>query len=491
MEKFYEKLVDKLFESRTFGLIIAISVGLVLVLIGIGGIKFQSSSFAISVENEIVKWILLTFGGLLIFYGGFGFLAPIFFRNWYYTRLQNKAYTYFPDRYSPSLSFGLEHIDSQIFSHYSDIFSPTIGDKKEAMSSILRQICLTSTPPGTIDNLIRAGVFEVRNNYKFKLLAVDNIDLHRIPKIERSFSWDPHNGESIVGYTVNQRKSILIADLDNAPPEISKWFKQTDENRLKNYQTKCILCVPVFDKDISNPDAKCIAVISISSSQVGVLKEKHQKEVEQYAIRVRNLLTMLNGRILFDPEEYYGVRAITVSGEVGSGKTTLATDLISILEVAGWKRLNVGAKFREFCEQNNYSIEQIENLGDEVHEKFDEFQKSILAEEEKIIVESRLSGFLAYELGMKDILSVFCFLPFDERVARVVNREIKTRNEVEVKIKERDEKDLKRYQKLYNVKDYRNHEYYKLYLTTNKPSIELAREVLNKMKSMGEIINKP
>lgn len=492
MEKFYEKLLDKLFESRILGLIVSTAVGILVLLLGVGGLKFKDASVEIAVENPIVKWILIVVGSILIMYGAFGFIAPIVARNWYYNKLQNRAYTYLPDRLNPGLSYGLDHIDNQIFAHYSSVFSPTIGDKKEAMLAVLRQICLTSTPPNTIDNLIRAGIFEVRNNHKFKLLAVDNIDLHRIPKIERAFSWDPHNGKSIVGYTVNQRKSVLIADLDNSPTDISKWFERTDENRLKNYQTKCILCVPVFDKDPTISDAKCIAVISISSSQVGILKEKHQKEVEQYAIRVRNLLNMLNGKILFDPEEYYGVRAITVSGEVGSGKTTLATELTSILEVAGWKRLNVGAKFREFCEINKISVDQIEKLGDEVHEKFDEFQKSVLTDEEKIIIESRLSGFLAYELDLKDVLSVYCFLPIEERINRVMNREIENKNDVELKIKARDEKDLKRYQKLYNVKDYRNKEYYKLFLTTNKPPYELAREVLNKMKIMSEaLINKP
>lgn len=417
----------------------------------------------------LVSFVVL---GLLMFY-----VTRLISKN------QNSFYDYLPKPLSQSLQYGLSYLEN-IINHYASMPTATSADKGDAMSAVLIQMSLT-TIPGNIKNLIRIGIFEVRNNGFFRLLATHNIDPLRIPKIERTFSWKPESGKSIVGLTVNKRETVLIPDLENADQDISKWYEKVEQNRYPGYITRGILCVPIFDTPIISSESKCLAVISVSSSVAGELTERHKQEVEEYGNKVRTLLNIINSKILFDPDLLHGVRAITISGEVGSGKSTLVAELSGILSGAGWRVVSIGSKFREFCDQHNITVDDIEQLPDEMHKKFDDYQKVMLKEEELIIVEGRMSGYFAKDLG--DVLTIYCDLPSDERMKRTMQREnfIRSKQEILKKNTERDEKDMKRYERLYGVKDYRNKEYYRLYLNTSPPPFELAKQVLAKIREMA------
>ena len=89
-------------------------------------------------------------------------------------------------------------------------------------------------------------------------------------------------------------------------------------------------------------------------------------------------------------------RAITISGEVCSGKSSIANALISLLP--GWKLVNIGQRFRDFCFSKGMSIQLVSTIDDETHMAFDKVQKDLLERERNIVAEGRLAGWLARDL---------------------------------------------------------------------------------------------
>lgn len=83
-------------------------------------------------------------------------------------------------------------------------------------------------------------------------------------------------------------------------------------------------------------------------------------------------------------------RAITLSGEAGSGKSSIAAALLELLP--GWQRINTGQRFREFCAGQGLQIEQVSFISDQIHNEFDRQQAALLASEQNVIVEGRLAG---------------------------------------------------------------------------------------------------
>jgi cytidylate kinase len=347
------------------------------------------------------------------------------------------------------------------------------------MSDILRQISIT-TIPTTIENLARMAIFEVMPKGKFRVLASHQIDTHRISKLERTFSHDIGNIKGIVGKVANTQDPLLISDLNHAPDGIKEYFQTMEENKLPGQAPKSMLCIPILNTATRDKDSRCLAVLSISCSTSNAITEKQFEEVSKYANRARKLLLSMDSKILFDPQSSSGYRAITISGEVGSGKSTLVAELKSILEPAGWKIVSIGEKFREFCKINDIDVDQIEKLDDDLHLKYDEFQKNMLKEEELIIIEGRLSGYLGTDI--QDVLTIYLNLPFEERVKRAMQRDETDKQSTEVKLKDRDSKDVARYKRLYKIDDYRDKKYYKLYLNTDDSPYNLAKKVLNSLK---------
>jgi CMP/dCMP kinase len=175
-------------------------------------------------------------------------------------------------------------------------------------------------------------------------------------------------------------------------------------------------------------------------------------------------------------------RVITISGEVGTGKTTLLAELSSMLQPAGWQVVSIGAKFRDFCALRGLSVEEIDHLPDELHRQFDQYQERMLKEMERILLESRLAGYWARRLDLTDVLKVFCSLPLEERTARIAERQMISREAARRLVLERDGKDVDRYRRLYGAEDYRDPQNYDIHLVTTRGPNLLAREVISAMK---------
>jgi CMP/dCMP kinase len=168
-------------------------------------------------------------------------------------------------------------------------------------------------------------------------------------------------------------------------------------------------------------------------------------------------------------------RAITLSGEVGSGKSSIAAALLEGLP--GWKRINTGQRFRDFCSAQGMLIEQVSFVPDEVHAEFDQQQGELLAAGQNIIVEGRLAGWLARDLP--DVFRVYCQAPVEVRIERSRQREKVPAEQAAQDVDTRDRLDLEKYRRIYQLQDYRDPRYYHLVLDTCQAAPpELARRVL-------------
>ncbi len=175
-------------------------------------------------------------------------------------------------------------------------------------------------------------------------------------------------------------------------------------------------------------------------------------------------------------------RAITISGEVGSGKSSIVHELLKLLPE--WSNVNTGKRFRAFCESKGMSIQQVSTLPDSVHQEFDADQQALLARETHIIVEGRLAGWLARD--MDDVFRVWCQAPVDVRVLRVVKREETSKEQAFKDLEHRDLGDLKKYRRVYGLEDYRLPSFYHLTLDTSRhlPHV-LAKEIIEKADLQG------
>lgn len=170
-------------------------------------------------------------------------------------------------------------------------------------------------------------------------------------------------------------------------------------------------------------------------------------------------------------------RVITLSGEAGSGKSSIARSLAGLLP--GWQTLNTGERFRRFCASEGMSIQQVSELADEVHIQFDQEQQRQIAAGSNLIVEGRLAGWVARE--MAHVFRVWCQAPLHVRVMRLAAREHISTGQAYQDLEDRDRKDLEKYRRVYRMDDYRAPKLYHLVLDTSwKTPDELAGEIVER-----------
>ncbi|OGK18318.1 hypothetical protein A3G67_03420 [Candidatus Roizmanbacteria bacterium RIFCSPLOWO2_12_FULL_40_12] len=144
--------------------------------------------------------------------------------------------------------------------------------------------------------------------------------------------------------------------------------------------------------------------------------------------------------------------AITISGKVAVGTSTLAKNLH---EVLGWKYINVGDIQRQYDREHKANENQRGALNrPDTHEQgMDDMTKKILSTEKKIIYEAWLAGFMAKDI--EGVLKVLLYCSEDAvRVDRVVNRDSVSIEDAKEWLKQREEENLIKWQKLYGKHDF-------------------------------------
>ena len=180
------------------------------------------------------------------------------------------------------------------------------------------------------------------------------------------------------------------------------------------------------------------------------------------------------------PLDIPGIRNITISGRIGTGKTTLARHLADAL---GWDMLDGGKVFRTLAKEMGFHISEKQKVPDKFDIAFEEEIKLILANEKNHVLQSHLAGFVAQKTkGVYKIL-VICEDTKGEdkqsiRIDRLMNRDLVSVDKARREIREREEEDLRKYRRLYAGDDknwvYWDKKYYDLVVNTYALSQEEA-----------------
>jgi cytidylate kinase len=138
---------------------------------------------------------------------------------------------------------------------------------------------------------------------------------------------------------------------------------------------------------------------------------------------------------------------ITVSGPPGSGTTTLAKALSSRFDL---EHVSSGDVFRSMARERDMSLAEFGRVAEEdpeIDREIDERQAEIARENDDIVLEGRLSGWMAEDADMR----VWLDAPLDVRAERVAEREEQTVKEARVEIEEREASESKRYQEIHGI----------------------------------------
>ena len=183
-----------------------------------------------------------------------------------------------------------------------------------------------------------------------------------------------------------------------------------------------------------------------------------------------------------------GIRNITVSGRIGSGATTLATNLSKLL---GWQILDGGKIMRKIQAELGAGVEETLKRPDHFDLEYEERIKKMLNEESHHIVQSHLAGFDAQGIeGVFKILTVCEDSHGNDkaevRIDRLVNRDGASLEKAKHELLERDRQNLEKWRKLYANGDqnwfYWDPKYYDLVVSTyDKSSDETFSTVKEKL----------
>jgi len=171
---------------------------------------------------------------------------------------------------------------------------------------------------------------------------------------------------------------------------------------------------------------------------------------------------------------------IAISGKIAVGTTTLAKNLQKTL---GWKHINAGFIQREYDRKHNiHENKQGAFSRPDSHEReIENMTKKLLSTEKNLIYEAWLAGFVS-----RDIKNVFKVLVIcsheDLRIDRVVNRENISIDEAKNWIKQREDENIRKWQKLYGKYDFWAPKYFNLIIDTYSAGpMETLGKVLDKL----------
>jgi predicted cytidylate kinase len=176
------------------------------------------------------------------------------------------------------------------------------------------------------------------------------------------------------------------------------------------------------------------------------------------------------------------IRAITLSGEAASGKSSLAHALLAALP--GWRGTNTGQKVREYLASSGPTFHSAGYLPDEINNQLDTEQRQILETASQVVVEGRLAGWFAQ--GLEDVLKIYCYAPHDIRIMRYRRREQIPTKQAIADLETRDQQDVEHFHQLYGIADYRSSAFYDLRIDTSQGTpAELARLIIEQPGLFG------
>ena len=166
---------------------------------------------------------------------------------------------------------------------------------------------------------------------------------------------------------------------------------------------------------------------------------------------------------------------ITISGESGSGKTTVGKLLSNLMN---YKFISGGYFFREKAKEYNMDLINFSKYA-EKHQEIDHEEDTMLLNfiksNDNIVIESRLSGYLSYKNNI-NAYKIYLFVSENERINRL---KLRDKNIDKSDIIRRGRSELKRYIIFYGI-NYKDFSYYDLIINTDKYKPEGISEIIIK-----------
>ena len=179
--------------------------------------------------------------------------------------------------------------------------------------------------------------------------------------------------------------------------------------------------------------------------------------------------------------------SIAISGRPGAGRSTLLHNLRPILSPLGWETFFGGEWARQFAIQvgkhkpDDPKHHKATDYGDEIDHKIDlEMRQKLSDPTVHIAVESWIAGWNMR--GLPHVLKVLLQCDDALRIDRVVNRDNLSVEEAKMHLQEREQANLKKWQRMYGVSDFWDPKHYDLVINTYahgpKETLDLALQKL-------------
>ena len=142
------------------------------------------------------------------------------------------------------------------------------------------------------------------------------------------------------------------------------------------------------------------------------------------------------------------VMLLTVSGPPGSGKSTTAAAIADRLDL---EHVSGGDIFRSLAEERNLTLAELNRQAEEdaaIDRDLDERLRAAAVERDDIVLESRLSGWLA---GEHATLRIWLHAPLEIRAQRIADRENKSVDQAREETQVREQSERERYREYYDI----------------------------------------
>ncbi len=188
-----------------------------------------------------------------------------------------------------------------------------------------------------------------------------------------------------------------------------------------------------------------------------------------------------------NPNKKLKYSSVALSGRPGAGRSTLLKNLKPYLEPFGWEFFSGGDWARKYAiesgkhEAANKAHHKATDYGDDIDLKIDVAMRDKLSDpNEHVAVESWIAGWNMR--GLPHVLKVLLMCDDALRIDRVVNRDDLTVDEAKHHLREREDTNLEKWERMYGVSDFWDPRYYDLVINTysNGPTetLELVLQAL-------------